>query len=71
VVITNLAVMRFEANTGKMYLDRYYPGVTPDTILANMEFTVDVSRASEAVPPNPEELRILRVKCDPQKLILG
>jgi glutaconate CoA-transferase subunit B len=71
VVITNLAVMRFEDDTGQMYLDQYYPGVTPDTILANMEFTVDVSRASEAKPPDPKELHILRVKCDPQKLILG
>ena len=71
VVITNLAVMRFEDETGEMYLDQYYPGVTSETILANMEFTVDVSRATEAVPPRAEELHVLRGKCDPQKLILG
>lgn len=71
VVITNLAVMRFDDETGQMYLDQYYPGVTPDKILANMAFTVDVSRAAEAMPPSGDELRILREKCDPQRLILN
>jgi len=71
VVITNLALMRFEDNTGRMYLDQYYPGVTPREILENMAFAVDVSRATEAEPPSIEELRILREKCDPQRLILG
>ena len=40
-------------------------------ILDQMEFGVDVSLATEAIPPNGEELRILREKCDPQRLILG
>ncbi len=71
VVITNLAVMRFDDDTGQMYLDQYYPGVTPDKILENMAFTVDVSRATEAIPPSGDELRILREKCDPQRLILN
>ncbi len=70
VVITNLAVMRFEANTGEMYLDRYYPGVTPDEILTNMQFGVDTTRAREAEPPTDEELKTLRDKCDPQRLII-
>ncbi len=71
VVITNLSVMRFDEETGQMYLDQYYPGVTPDKILENMAFTVDVSRATEAIAPSGDELRILREKCDPQKLILN
>jgi glutaconate CoA-transferase subunit B len=70
VVITNLSVMRFGDDTGQMYLDQYYPGVTPDEILENMAFTVDVSRATEALPPSGDELRILRETCDPQRLIL-
>jgi glutaconate CoA-transferase subunit B len=71
VVITNLSVMRFDDETGQMYLDQYYPGVTPDKILENMAFTVDVSRATEAIAPSEDELRILREKCDPQRLILN
>lgn len=70
-VITNLSVMRFDDKTGQMYLDQYYPEVTPDKILENMAFTVDVSRATEARPPSGDELRILREKCDPQRLILN
>lgn len=70
-VITNLGVMRFDEVTKKMYLGGYYPGITPAQILNNMEFEVDISRAKEILPPSPEELRILREKCDPQGLILG
>ena len=70
VVVTNLAVMRF-GEDDKMYLDRYYPGVTPQDVLDNMEFAVDISRASEADPPTADELTILREKCDPSRLILG
>ena len=70
-VITNLAVMRMDAQSGEMYLDRFYPGVTPDTILENMQFPVDISRARQADPPTQSELKTLREKCDPQRLILG
>jgi glutaconate CoA-transferase subunit B len=70
VVITNMAVMRMDAESGELFLDRFYPGITPDTILENMQFSVDISHAREAVPPTAEELKTLREKCDPQRLIL-
>ena len=70
VVITNKAVMRMDPNTGEMYLDSYYPGVTPEEILANMQFSVDTDKAREADPPTEKELKTLREKCDPQRLIL-
>lgn len=70
VVITNKAVMRMDPNTGEMYLDSYYPGVTPEEILANMQFSVDTAKAREADPPTEKELKTLREKCDPQQLIL-
>ena len=70
-VITNMALMGFDKGTGKMFLDQYYPGITPQTILDNMGFEVDISKASELAPPTREELDILREKCDPQRLILG
>jgi len=71
VIITNMAVMRIDTDTGEMYLDRYYPGISTDEILARMQFTVDVSRAKEADPPMEMEVAILRDTCDPQRLILG
>ncbi len=63
--------MRFDSDTGKMYLDAYYPGVTPEEILDNMEFSVNTDKAFEAAPPTEDELKTLRDKCDPQRLILG
>jgi len=63
--------MRMDPNTGEMYLDSYYPDVTPEEILANMQFSVDTDRAQEAEPPTEMELKTLREKCDPQRLILG
>lgn len=69
-VITNLGVMYFDSETKEMYLAYYYPGVTPQKILDNMEFSVDISRAAEAAPPSEQELQILRERVDPYKLIL-
>ena len=48
----------------------YYPGVIPQNILDNMEFSVDISRAVEAEPPTERELKVLRERVDPHKLIL-
>ena len=70
LVITNMAVMRFDDTTKEMYLAGYYPGITKETVLENMEFDVDVSQAEEVEPPTANELTILREKCDPQRLIL-
>jgi len=70
LVITNMAVMRFDDATKEMYLAGCYPGITKETVLENMEFAVDVSRAEEVEPPTENELTILREKCDPQRLIL-
>ncbi|MBI5589358.1 MAG: ketoacid-CoA transferase [Deltaproteobacteria bacterium] len=69
-VITNMGVMRFDDETKEMYLANYYPGITPQKILDNMEFSVDVSKAVEASPPTEREIKILRENVDPQKLIL-
>ncbi|KPJ78855.1 MAG: ketoacid-CoA transferase [Deltaproteobacteria bacterium SG8_13] len=70
-VITNLALMGFDTQTRKMFLQGCFPGVTPRQILDNMSFEVDISRSREIAPPSEEELRILREVCDPQRLILN
>ena len=69
-VVTNLCVMRFHETTREMYLSEIYPGVTTDQVIENTGFPLDVSRAVEAKPPSPEELRVLREEVDPQRLIL-
>lgn len=70
-VITNLGIMRFDKTSRKMILDSCYPGVTAQEILDNMEFSVDINGARQVAAPTTEELRILRERCDPQRLILG
>ena len=70
LVVTNMGIMGFEEDTCKMYLKGFYPGITPEQILENMEFGIDVSRARKVPPPTAEELSLLRDTCDPQRLIL-
>ena len=70
-VITNMGIMGFDDETKEMFLEGCYPDVSPQQILKNMEFKVDISRAKEVSPPSKEELRILREVCDPHRLILG
>lgn len=70
MVITNMGVMRFDDTTKEMYLAGYYPEISPDEILKHMEFSVDTSRAEKVIPPTEDELRLLREKCDHQRLIL-
>jgi glutaconate CoA-transferase subunit B len=69
-VVTNLCVLRFHETTRQMYLSELYPGVTPEQVLENTGFRLDISRAVEAAPPSNEELRVLREEVDPQRLIL-
>jgi glutaconate CoA-transferase subunit B len=70
-VITNLAVFRFEEDTRHMFLDGLYPGIQKEEVLEETGFPVDASRIRTVPPPSAEELRILRERCDPDRLILG
>ena len=70
-VVTNLCLMKFDAQSHAMYLDAYYPGVTPQEVADHTGFELDISRAREAEPPTEHELRTLREEVDPQRLILG
>ena len=70
-VITDMAIMGFDADTRKMYLNGCFEGVTAKDVLDNMGFAVDTSRAKPISPPTDRELAVLRETCDPQRLILG
>ncbi len=69
-VISDKAVMRFDAETKEMYLYRCFPGTAAAEIQESTGFPIDLSRAGELDPPTAEELRILRRVVDPQRLIL-
>ena len=70
-VITDMGVLRMDKVRKELYLDLYYPGITIEQILNNMQFCVDVSQAKMAIEPTEFELDTLRNKCDPQQLILN
>ena len=70
-VITNMAIMGFDDHSKEMYLRGYFDGLEPKQIQDHMGFAVDTSRAHPVKPPSKGELKVLREKCDPQRLILG
>jgi len=69
-VITDMGIMGFEAQSKKMFLKEVYPGFEPNTIKENISFDIDTSKATTTKIPAPEELKILRERTDPEKLIL-
>jgi glutaconate CoA-transferase subunit B len=70
VVVTNMAVMRFDDHSRKMYLAGCYPGISPEQVQDHTGFRVDVSRTQPVAAPSADELATLRNHCDPQRLIL-
>ncbi|HHW02113.1 MAG TPA: hypothetical protein GXX35_04785 [Thermoanaerobacterales bacterium] len=71
VVITDLCKMRPDPETGILYMSEIYPGVDPEYVKENTGWDLDVSRAKVMEPPTAEELMILRMKVDPDRIYLG
>ncbi len=71
LVVTDMAVMKFDRDTKEMYLAGCYPGISPEAVLERMSFSIDVTRAGKVAPPTAFELATLREACDPEGLILG
>lgn len=70
-VITNMAVFRFDEETGEMYLDTYHPGFTAQDVKDNCGFDLDISRVSgETKPPTYHELELLYKVIDPEGIFL-
>ena len=70
-VITDMAVFRFDKQTGLMYLDTVHPGHTVDHVKENVGFGIDVSRFSgETLPPTYHELDLLYKTVDPEGIFL-
>jgi glutaconate CoA-transferase subunit B len=71
VVITDLCKMRPDPETGILYVTDIFPDVDINLIKDNTEWDIDVSRAKIMEPPTYEEIKILRMKVDPDRLYLG
>jgi len=71
VVVTDLCKMKPDPETGILFLDEIYPGIDPEFVKENTGFKLDISRCRVMEPPTEEELMILRMKVDPERIYLG
>jgi len=59
-VITNLAILRFDDETGEMYLDAVHPGVTVDRVVAETGWPLRLAaQIGETPAPTVGELQTL------------
>ncbi|MEJ5348898.1 MAG: CoA-transferase [Desulfosoma sp.] len=71
-VISTAGVFRFDEQTGRMYLDTYHPGMSPEKIQEMCEFDLDISRVNgETVPPTYEEIHLIHNVLDPEEIFLA
>jgi glutaconate CoA-transferase subunit B len=71
LVITDMGVYRFDAGTGEMVLTSIHPGITLETVRANIGWDVKVDPDLQETPsPSAEEVRIIREDLDPQGIFL-
>jgi glutaconate CoA-transferase subunit B len=63
-LVTDLGIMRFDEETRRLYLAEYFPGVTPQQVLENTGFDMDISRAVESPPPSNDTLAVLQKLLD-------
>ena len=71
-VVTSKALFGFDDDSRKMTLLGVIRGLTPEQVLAEMDFKPLVAgRVEDLAPPTDQELRILREEIDPARTIIG
>jgi glutaconate CoA-transferase subunit B len=71
-VITNLAVLGFEAQSKRMCVETLNPGVSFDRVQQETGFELlQCDHMPETESPSGEELRILREEVDPFRYVIG
>ncbi|HIQ06355.1 MAG TPA: CoA-transferase subunit beta [Anaerolineae bacterium] len=69
LVITDMAVFRFDEATREMTLASVHPGVTVEQVQAQVGWTLKVAPdLRETEPPTEEELRMIREELDPERI---
>lgn len=70
-MISTAGVFRFDAESGRMYLDTCHAGKTPEEIQEMCQFDLDISRVNgETKPPTREELRIIHKVLDQDEIFI-
>ena len=58
-------ILKFDEKTKRMYLAGYYPTSSPEDVIENTGFEIDVSRAVELEAPEPSVIKLIREEIDP------
>ena len=69
-VVTDRGILKFDEKTKRMYLDGYYSFSSIEEIVENTGFEIDVSRAKPIPDPDPEVIKIIREKIDPNQMFI-
>ena len=69
-VVTDLGIMKFDEKTKRMYLAGYYETSSPEMVIENTGFDIDVSRAEKLPAPDPEVIRLIREEIDPDQVFI-
>ena len=71
-VITDLAVMGFDAASKRMQVESFHPGVDFAQVQDQTGFELlKTPEVTETEPPEADELRILREEVDPYRYVIG
>ena len=71
-VITNMAVMDFEPESKRMRIKSINPGYSEKDVQDNCGFELlKAPRITETLPPQEDELRVLREEVDPYRYVIG
>ncbi len=65
MVVTDKGILKFDEETKKMYLAGYYPSSSPEDVLENTGFDIDVSRAEVLEEPTEDIIKLIREEIDP------
>jgi acyl CoA:acetate/3-ketoacid CoA transferase beta subunit len=66
-VITDMAVLGFDAKTHAMSVISLHPGIRVEDLMENTGFPLHIPKDVPTTPlPSPEELRLLREEIDPK-----
>ena len=65
MVVTDKGILKFDEDTKRMYLAGYYPSSSPEDVLENTGFDLDVSKAVKLEEPEEDVIKLIREEIDP------
>jgi glutaconate CoA-transferase subunit B len=71
-VITDLAVLGFNPETRRLWVESLHPGVQLEQVQANTGFAIEAAPGLHTTPPpSAEQVRLLRQVIDPEGIYIG